>query len=47
MSTHDYVEDQTGEVTDQDLEKLGDNFAPLDEELRKNILWMPTFIKVR
>ena len=46
ISVHDYVEDQTGEVTDQDLEKLGDDFAPLDEELRKNILWMPTFIKV-
>ncbi|MCK5346822.1 MAG: hypothetical protein KAR20_25615 [Candidatus Heimdallarchaeota archaeon] len=46
ISVHDYVEDQTGEVTDQDLEKLGDDFEPLDEELRKNILWMPTFIKV-
>ncbi len=46
ISVHDYVEDQTGEVTDQDLEKLGDDFVPLDEELRKNILWMPTFIKV-
>jgi len=47
ISVHDYVEDQTGEITDQDLEKLGDDFASLDEELRKNILWMPTFIKVR
>ena len=47
ISVHDYVEDQTGETTDIDLEKLGDDFAPLDEELRKNLLWMPTFIKVK
>jgi hypothetical protein len=47
ISVHDYTDDQTGEIRDVDLAKLGDAFAPLDEEWRKNILWLPTFIKVR
>jgi hypothetical protein len=47
ISVHDYVEDQTGEVIDADLEKLSDDFVPLDEELRKDLLWMPTFIRVK
>ena len=47
ISVHDYVENQTGEVTDADLDELSDDFVPLDESLRKDILWMPTFIKVK
>ena len=47
ISVHDYVENQTGEVTDADLDRISDDFAPLDEKLRKDLIWMPTFIKVR
>ena len=47
ISVHDYVEDQTGEVTDADLEKLSDDFEYLDEHLRKDLLWLPTFIRVK
>ena len=47
ISVHDYVENQTGEVTDADLALLSDDFMPLDEKLRKDLLWMPTFIRVK
>jgi len=47
ISVHDYVETQTGEVTDADLDRLSEDFAPLDEKLRKDLIWMPTFIRVK
>src|SRR3972149_5028325 len=47
ISVHDYTEDQTGEIRDADLAKLGDDFVPLDENWRHNLLWLPTFIKVK
>jgi len=47
ISVHDYTDDQTGEIKDVDLAKLGDSFAPLDEQWRKDILWLPTFMKVK
>ena len=47
ISVHDYVEDQTGEVTNADLARVEEDFMPLDEKLRKDLLWIPTFIKVK
>ena len=46
ISVHDYTFDQTGEIKDSDLSKLDKSFLPLDEQWRKDILWMPTFIKI-
>lgn len=47
ISVHDYTEDQSGEIRDVDLAKLSDDFEPLDEGWRKNLLWLPTFMKVK
>ena len=47
ISVHDYVDIQTGEIVDTDFEIISDDFAILDEELRKDILWLPTFIKIK
>jgi len=47
ISIHDYADTQTGEIKDSDFACLGDSFVPLDEQWRKNILWLPTFMKVK
>ena len=47
ISVHDWTEDQTGEITDRDIEQLSDDFETLDEEWRWGLIWLPTFIKVR
>ena len=47
ISVHDWTEDQSGEITDRDIAKLGDEFAPLDEAWRWGIVWLPTFMKVK
>lgn len=45
ISIHDYTDSQTGEIKDSDLACLNENFIPLDEYWRKDILWLPTFMK--
>src|SRR3972149_7844974 len=47
ISVHDYTDDQTGEIRDVDLAQIGDDFVFLDEKWRKDILWLPTFIKIK
>lgn len=47
ISVHDYTDDQTGEIKDRDLVRLGSSFVPLDEQWRKDILWLPTFMRIK
>jgi len=47
ISVHDYTDDQTGEIRDTDLAKIGKDFEYLDEWWRKDVVWLPTFIKVK
>jgi len=45
ISVHDYTVEQTGEIRDTDLNKLGAGFSPVDDDWRKDILWLPTYKK--
>lgn len=47
ISVHDYSDSQTGEIKDIDLNKLGSEFDALDEDWRKHILWLPTFMRIK
>ena len=47
ISVHDYTDDQTGEIRDTDLAKMSKDFEYLDEWWRKDVIWLPTFIKIR
>ena len=47
ISVHDYTYNQKGEIKDKDLVKIGNDFEYLDEWWRKDMIWLPTFIKTR